>query len=65
MGLAEIRVEIAKLTDRERTQLLQELAEADADAWDRQIAEDAKAGRLDALAEEALKDLRAGRCIDL
>ncbi|MEI9894892.1 MAG: hypothetical protein WDN28_13655 [Chthoniobacter sp.] len=65
MGLAEIRVEIAKLTDRERTKLLQELAEADAEAWDRQIAGDAKAGKLDALAEEALRDLRAGRCTDL
>jgi len=65
MSLTEIRAEIAKLTDRERTQLLQELAEADATAWDRQIAEDAKAGRLDALADEALNDLRAGRCTDL
>jgi hypothetical protein len=65
MSLAEIRAEISKLTDRERWQLLQELEEAQAEAWDRQIAEDAKAGRLDALAEEAMKDLKAGRCTDL
>jgi hypothetical protein len=37
----------------------------DADAWDRQIEADAAAGRLDALADEALADLRAGRCTDL
>ena len=40
-------------------------AEYDADAWDRQIETDIAAGRLDALAEEALADLRAGRCSDL
>ena len=33
----------------------------DAEAWDRQFEEDVAAGRLDALAEEALSDLRAGR----
>ena len=40
-------------------------AEFDGDAWDRQFEEDAAAGRLDALAEEALRDLREGRCTDL
>ena len=37
----------------------------DADAWDRQIEADVAAGRLDSLAEEALADLRAGRCTKL
>lgn len=37
----------------------------DADSWDQQIADDVAAGRLDALADEALADLRAGRCTDL
>jgi hypothetical protein len=40
-------------------------AEFDASVWDRQIEADIAAGRLDALAEEALKDLREGRCTDL
>jgi len=31
------------------------------DEWDKQIAEDARAGRLDHLAEEALAEHRAGR----
>ena len=37
----------------------------DAAAWDQQFAEDVAAGRLDALADEAIRDLRAGRCTDL
>lgn len=40
-------------------------AERDAAEWDRQFEQDVAAGRLDALAEEALKDLREGRCTDL
>jgi hypothetical protein len=40
-------------------------SEFDARAWDRQLVEDASAGRLDALAEEALLEFREGRCTDL
>ena len=32
--------------------------EFDADAWDFQFEEDVRAGRLDALAQEALRDMR-------
>ena len=44
---------------------LHEVLIARADAWDKQIEEDIKAGRLDRLREETLEDLRAGRCKDL
>ena len=44
---------------------LYETLEADWEAWDRQLEEDVKAGKLDRLAKEALEDLRAGRCTDL
>ena len=44
---------------------LHEVLIARADAWDKQIEEDIKAGRLDRLSEKALEDLRAGRCKDL
>ncbi|MBM3890224.1 MAG: hypothetical protein FJ388_14010 [Verrucomicrobia bacterium] len=37
----------------------------DAEAWDRQLEADVRAGRLDALADEALRDLREGRCKEL
>lgn len=40
-------------------------AEFEAEVWDRQLEEDAAAGRLDALADEALADLRDGRCTEL
>ena len=40
-------------------------AEFDADVWNRQFENDVAAGRLDALAEETLKDLREGRCTEL
>lgn len=36
-----------------------------ADAWDRQIEQDAKAGRLDPLAEQALRDLAEGRTTEI
>lgn len=41
------------------------LAEFDAAQWDAQIEEDAAAGRLDALADEAIRDAREGRCTEL
>ena len=44
---------------------LHEVLLARAEAWDKEIEEDIKAGRLDHLAEKALEDLRAGRCKDL
>jgi hypothetical protein len=40
-------------------------AEFDAAAWDRQIEEDIAAGRLDALADEAIREFREGRCTEL
>jgi len=36
-------------------------AQFDAATWDRQIEDDIAAGRLDALANEAIDDLRGGR----
>jgi hypothetical protein len=37
----------------------------DAAAWDKQFEEDVAAGRLDALADAAIRDLREGRCTEL
>jgi len=39
-------------------------AQLDAAVWDRQIEEDVATGRFDTLADEALRDLREGRCTD-
>lgn len=42
-------------------ELLRRLRERAADAWDRQIAEDAEAGRLDFLLKELDEDIATGR----
>ena len=61
MSKAEILAEIGKLTPEERDEVRRKLDEFDEDAWDRQIAADAKAGMLDRFVEEAIKEHRAGR----
>ena len=44
---------------------LYETLEANWEAWDKQLEEDARNGKLDQLAEKAIEDLRVGRCKDL
>ncbi len=60
----EIEEAVSRLTPAELDAFRTWFAEFDASAWDRQMEEDVSAGRLDALADEALEDLRAGRCTD-
>jgi hypothetical protein len=58
----EIIEAVKKLPDPEKAEFLARLTEVDFDdAWDRQIEIDAKAGKLDDLWSEALKDIEAGR----
>lgn len=61
----EIERAIEQLPPGDLAQLRAWFAEFDALRWDRQFEQDAAAGRLDALANEALADLRQGRCTDL
>jgi len=61
----EIELAVKKLSREELSAFRTWFEDFDAEAWDRQFEEDAKAGRLDALADEALRDLREGRCTDL
>jgi hypothetical protein len=61
----EIEDAIRKLPDEDLVALRAWFAEFDAEAWDRQFERDASEGRLDSLADEALRDLREGRCTDL
>lgn len=63
--IREIENAIERLSPGEFKEFRQWLAEFEAAAWDRQIEEDSKAGRLDALMDEALEDLNNGRCKDL
>ncbi|WP_244913272.1 hypothetical protein [Phormidesmis priestleyi] len=63
--LQDIEHAIAQLPSEDLAAFRAWFAEFDAEIWDRQFEADVKAGRLDALAEKALKDLREGHCTDL
>lgn len=60
-----IEKEVASLSEEELAAFREWFAEFDAAAWDRQIADDAHLGKLDALADEALRDHKAGKSTDL
>ncbi len=53
--------EVKELTSNELETFRKWFLEFDAAEWDRQIEEDALAGKFDKLAEKALSDHRAGR----
>jgi hypothetical protein len=59
--LEQLKDVIVRLSDKE----FEELVEAREQAWDRRIESDAGVGKLDQLAEEALRDYREGKCIRL
>lgn len=61
----EIEEAIRKLPNEDLAALRAWFAEFDAAIWDRQFERDVAEGRLDALADEALRDSREGRCTDL
>lgn len=56
-----ITAAIAELPPEQIARIRNWLEERDQNAWDEQIEEDERAGRLDALAERALAEHRAGR----
>lgn len=61
----EIERAVERLTPEEMAAFNGWYEEFKADAWDRQIEADTKAGRLDWLADEARADVAAGRIRDL
>jgi hypothetical protein len=65
MTLHDIENAVAGLSPDELSRFRSWFVEFDAAEWDRQFEEDVRAGRLDALAEEALHDLRDGRTTEL
>ncbi len=65
MNIEDIEREVSQLPSEDLRKFSEWFEEFKADLWDKQIEEDIMAGRLDAFAEEALRDLREGRCTDL
>jgi hypothetical protein len=59
--LEALEKKVSGLSAEELAQFRQWFAEIDAAAWDRQIERDAEAGKLDALADEALRDHATGK----
>jgi hypothetical protein len=57
--------EIQQMSAEELAKFRAWFAAFDAQEWDRQIEEDVKAGKLDALADRALRDHEAGRTTKL
>ena len=60
----EIETAVAQLSAEELAAFRAWFMEFDAAEWDTQFEQDVSAGRLDALADEALDDLRQGRTRD-
>ncbi len=60
-----IENQIKELSQEELTALREWFTDFDGDAWDRQMEADINAGRLDSLAERALRDHDAGRSTKL
>ena len=65
LTVKEIKDAIVSLSERDYAKLRDWLAERDEEAWDREIEEDSKAGRLDHLVKEALSEESEGKTKDL
>jgi hypothetical protein len=61
----EIEAAVRNLSPADLSSFRKWFQEFDAEAWDRQLERDVQANRLDALAEEAINELRDGRTTDL
>jgi hypothetical protein len=63
--LETLEHEIATLTSSELAELRAWFQAFDAEVWDRQLEADARAGKLDSLAEAARRAFEAGQCTEL
>ena len=61
----ELERAVSELTPEDLSAFRAWFTEFDARLWEQQIETDVAQGRLDSLADEALTDLREGRCTDL
>ncbi|MGD9856773.1 MAG: hypothetical protein AB7U20_17635 [Planctomycetaceae bacterium] len=62
LTLEQIEAAIESLPPEDFKKLRSWMTEYEADAWDRQIEEDALSGKLDHLVEQAREHKRQGRC---
>lgn len=63
--IEDIKTAIERLPQHEQVALRAWYEEFDAQAWEEQFEVDVAAGRLDALADQALRAFRSGECTEL
>ena len=63
--IEKIGREIQALSPSELTEIRKWFRDHDAEAWDRQIEEDLKAGKLDALADQAHQEFISGKAWEM
>lgn len=63
--IQEVEEAVRKLAPSELEAFRAWFAEFDAASWDEQFERDAAGGKLDAMADEAIRDHRQGRCNEL
>jgi hypothetical protein len=64
-SLNEVKTSVEKLSRSDLKEFRRWFEEYDADEWNRQIEQDVRDGKLDALARKALERLRKGECDEL
>ena len=65
MTIAELEQAVTQLSEEEFARFREWFEEYEDRLWDEQIERDAKAGKLDKIAEQALNDYRAGKAKEL
>ena len=63
--IEKIKTEVARVPAADMASFRGWFAEFDAENWDAQFERDVAAGKLDRLAERAIKQVQAGRCTSL
>ncbi len=63
--VAKIGQEIRELSQTELAAFRRWFRDFDAQVWDRQIEDDVQAGKLDVLANQALRDFDSGKCREM
>ncbi len=59
--IQEIQKAISQLSSKDLAPFREWFEEYDAQTWDKQFEQDAQSGKLDKLANQAVKDFRAGK----
>lgn len=64
-NIQEIEKAISKLSEKDLSDFRAWFQTFDQDHWDKQFEDDAKTGKLDQLAGQAIKEYKAGQCKEI